>query len=211
MTANTRTPEELLEEIRRTVVAVCVVEDRYDVVVAPNELFYEEFGLPSIEVRLPIPEEYRTAEIVNNLWTDELDYPECAEAGQSYAHLVGAEALAAAIREVGDTVIAHLVGMEDYLNVARRVVVLSRPTGVFLEVYPLVLDEASGLLVTDLAAGWPTSLRVSLSSGPSQEAIEEIAAPEIFTWPSTAAPESLPDLSGVPVLALALRLMGGGE
>ncbi len=205
MTTNTRTPEELLEEIRRTAVAVCIIEDRYDVVVAPSEAVYEDVDLPPIEVRLPIPEEYRTTKIANSLWTDQLEYPQGAEPDQSYVHLVGAEALNAAIRQVGDTVIAHLIGMDAYLSAARAVLVSNHDADFSIQTFTLTADPATGMVAPDTSRALSALILQAL---PGEK---RVAGVEMFTWPSTAAPHILPDFSGDPVLSLALRLMGGGE
>lgn len=200
-----------LETVRATTAELRIHRDGTEVVVSLDRDLPDQADLPAISARLEIPAERRTEEYLADLWVEELSYPECTEAGQSYEDLVGAEALSAAIREVGDTAIAHRTGMADYLAVARRVAVFWRPRGVVLEVYPMTFEETTGSVAADLAAGPPTRLSLSVTSGATAQEAEEIAEPEIFTWPSTAAPSALPELTDEPVLALALRLLGGAE
>jgi hypothetical protein len=162
---------------------------------------------PGISVRLRIHQERRIALLLSGYWEEHLTYPEGVESDQNFEFLVGEDALAEAIREVGDTVIAHQIGMEDYLQVARRVAARTRPGRVSLESYPLTQDTSTGHVVADLAAGPPRRLSVDLT--PRYE--EEVDDTEIYTWPSTAAPEYLPGAEADPAFELVLRVMGAGE
>lgn len=198
---------ETIEEIRAATADLSLSIDGNDVVVTADPDDATPAERPEISVRLPIHQECRTEGFDQRYWTEHLTYPECVESDQNFEFLVGETALAEAIREVGDTAIAHLIGVDDYLQVARRVAARTRPGRVSLESYPLTLDAASGHVVADLAASPPRRLSVDLT--PRDE--EEMDDTQIYTWPSTAAPEYLPGAEDDPAFELALRVMGAGE
>lgn len=196
---------DLLETIRTTTVDLRASVQDTEVVVAVDRETCSRADLPPVSKRLTIPEERRTEELLEDLWADELTYPECTEADQGFEDLVGADALIDAIREVGDTAIAHLVGADDYLSAARAVLVSRRDTDFTIQTFALTANSATGLLVPDTSRVMSGLILQSFPAEDRRIGIDK------FTWPSTQSSHLSPDLSGEPALALSLRLMGGGE
>ncbi|GGG68632.1 hypothetical protein GCM10011374_36280 [Kocuria dechangensis] len=188
-----------LEKIHRTTVPIRLAVEGDELVVEAESLNWPTQTAPATK-RLPLPKA-----VAVRVDSEELEYPEYTDAPGPFEDAVGQETLRAAIREVGDTAIAHLVGIDDYLRCARSVSVDHHETGLSISVHALRLDLSTGLVNPDPAQ---RTASLTLHADPVES---HDGASQTFTWPSTQAPDLLPELSGEPMLALALRLIGGGE
>lgn len=123
---------------------------------------------------------------------------------EDLAWLAEGESLAKAVRQVGDTGIAEVVGRENFLSVARRVCTGAWGQFVDIKVYPL--EEAwddKRLLDTGYLAGAVGEMKVRVES--TQTAYRSAET----TYPYETAGDGLPDISADPVLGPAIRALNG--